>query len=273
MKKKDAFFVGYAEKTPKKIKQTIRIFIIVILIIIIIIALAFVFSQNSFKNSSFELTKTTKIVGLYHESPYPMLKVQTSENSFKNILLLGFGKAGAHPFLKKIKKEHADIIGKTLQIEGNLIYYNSKTLLQITPDKKITLLPTKTHFSVPALTLKDSSFHFQGEIVDPKCYFGVMKPGKGKVHRSCAVRCISGGIPPVFALSDKNSFTTKYYLIADEKGNPINKEILPFIGKPLIIKGNVYELEDWMLIKINTKNIEDLKLPSAIYSKAQIMFN
>jgi len=272
MKEKDNFFIGYAEKTAKKIRKTTRIFVIVVLIIIVVFALSFIFSQNSFKNSSFELVKTTKIIGLYHESPYPMLKIQTSENSFKNILLLGFGKSGANPFLKKIKKEYSNIIGKTLQIEGNLIYYNSKTLLQITSDEKITLLPTEMSFSVPKLKLSNLSFHSQGEIIDPKCYFGVMKPGKGKVHRSCAVRCIAGGIPPIFALSDKRNFT-KYYIIADEKGNPINEEILPFVGKPLILKGAIYELEDWMMIKINTKNIENLKLPSAIYSKEQITFN
>ncbi len=36
-----------------------------------------------------------------------------------------------------------------------------------------------------------------GEIVDTKCHLGVMNPGEGKVHRDCAVRCISGGAPPV----------------------------------------------------------------------------
>jgi len=29
-----------------------------------------------------------------------------------------------------------------------------------------------------------SKMTLQGEIIDPKCYFGVMKPGKGKIHRS-----------------------------------------------------------------------------------------
>ena len=28
------------------------------------------------------------------------------------------------------------------------------------------------------------------------CFLGVMKPGRSKPHRACAVRCISGGIPP-----------------------------------------------------------------------------
>ena len=42
------------------------------------------------------------------------------------------------------------------------------------------------------------TFTLIGEIVDSKRYLGVMNPGNGKVHRDCAVRCLSGGIPPIF---------------------------------------------------------------------------
>ncbi len=35
-----------------------------------------------------------------------------------------------------------------------------------------------------------------GELVDSKCYLGVMRPATGKVHRACAVRCLKGGVPP-----------------------------------------------------------------------------
>jgi hypothetical protein len=34
-----------------------------------------------------------------------------------------------------------------------------------------------------------------GEIVDTKCFLGVMNPGEGKVPRECAALCLSGGIP------------------------------------------------------------------------------
>jgi hypothetical protein len=47
-------------------------------------------------------------------------------------------------------------------------------------------------------------FDLVGEIVDRKCYLGNMNPGNGKVHRDCAVRCLSGGILPVFATNDFN---------------------------------------------------------------------
>ena len=33
-----------------------------------------------------------------------------------------------------------------------------------------------------------------GEIVDSKCFLGVMNPGNLKPHKACAIRCISGGI-------------------------------------------------------------------------------
>ena len=40
----------------------------------------------------------------------------------------------------------------------------------------------------------------RGEIVDSKCYLGVMNPGEGTVHRDCAARCLSGGLPPMLVV-------------------------------------------------------------------------
>jgi len=104
----------------------------------------------------------------------------------------------------------------------------------------------------------------KGEIVDPKCYFGVMKPGKGKIHRSCAVLCISGGIPPVLATTDENNIS-EYYLITDTSGKPIHKDILPHIGKPSMLTGTIVQLEDWYQLQLNVNDIVDLKIPSKIY--------
>jgi hypothetical protein len=109
-----------------------------------------------------------------------------------------------------------------------------------------------------------SKMTLQGEIIDPKCYFGVMKPGKGKIHRSCAVRCISGGIPPVLATTDKNNMA-QYFLLTDLKGQPINEAVLPFIGKPAEIKGIVEKMEDWFILKINPDDIKVVSEISSIY--------
>ena len=140
MKKNDEFYVSYIEGSlGAKTKQTLKRFTVGSLVVILIGALLFSFAQKPFKNSTFELTSATKITGVFHENPYPMLRVEIAENTYKNILLLGFGKSSANPFLEKLQNEVADLNGKTLSIEGNLIYYNGKTLIQITNDEKVTL--------------------------------------------------------------------------------------------------------------------------------------
>jgi len=264
MEEKDDFYIGYVDEVPNKIKKSTKRFVVIALGLLLVTAAIFAFTQNTFKNSSFELTTNTKISGVYNEMPYPMLKVQTGENSYKNVVLLGFGKSGANPFLKKIREEVPQISGKKLSIEGNLIYYNGKTLLQITDDQKITVDEKTGRGALPGLKMIAQNMELQGEIIDPKCFFGVMKPGKGKIHRSCAVRCISGGIPPVFATTDGNNIA-EYYLLTDTKGQPINQSVLPFVGKPSILSGAVVQMEDWYQLRIDISNIKELDLPSTIY--------
>ena len=72
-----------------------------------------------------------------------------------------------------------------------------------------------------------------GEIVDSKCYFGVMNPGGGKVHRDCAARCISGGIPPAFLVRDGGG-NTATLLLANWK-----RELLDHIAEPVTVRGRL----------------------------------
>jgi hypothetical protein len=263
MKKNKEFYVSYIDGSlGQKTKQTIKRFATASILVVILGSLVFSFTQKPFKNSSFELTSATKITGIFHENPYPMLRVEIAKNTYKNILLLGFGKSSANPFLEKLHSEVKDLNGREISIEGNLIYYNGKTLIQITNDEKVVLvsntkIPTPKKEVISKMTLK-------GEIIDPKCYFGVMKPGKGKIHRSCAVRCISGGIPPVLATTDKNNIS-QYFLLTDLDGQPINKAVLPFIGKPSEINGIVEKMEDWFILKIDPDDIKIVSETSTIY--------
>ena len=263
MKKNEEFYVSYIEGSlGNQTKKTIKKFALLAIFVIVGGALIFSFSQKPFKNSTFELLNEAKITGVFHENPYPMLRVEVAKNTFKNILLLGFGKSSANPFLVKLQNEVKELNGKTLSIEGNLIYYNGKTLIQITDEEKVLLVEGKNTTTPRKEVI--SNMTLEGEIIDPKCYFGVMKPGKGKIHRSCAVRCISGGIPPVLASTDSDNIS-QYFLLTDLKGKPINHEILPYIGKPSRISGIVEKMEDWYLLKINVSNILELNKQSLIY--------
>jgi hypothetical protein len=60
-----------------------------------------------------------------------------------------------------------------------------------------------------------------------------MNPGAGKVHRDCAVRCISGGIPPAFLVRD-SSGNLVTLLLANWK-----RELLEHVAEPVAIRGRL----------------------------------
>lgn len=262
MEKKEEFYIGYLDAVGDKTKKALKGFVFFALGLLLLSGMLFSFFQKPAVNSSYDFNEPTKVSGIYHESPYPMLKVTLADNIYKDILLLGFGKFGPNEYLKEIKKETNSLVGKGLTIEGQLIYYNGRTLLEIDDSQKITLSDSKMKPIASATLLGNKEM--EGEIVDPKCYFGVMKPGYGKIHRSCAALCISGGMPPVLVSANENG-EDDYFLLTNLKGNPIHQDILPYIGQPSILKGEVFDLGDWKEMRIDVAQIERLNRESLIY--------
>jgi len=262
---KDEFYIGYQDETPLRIKKFRRLNIACIATIIILMAVVFSWNQNQFKNSTFELDEITEVEGFLYARPVPMLRMKTGK-SMKNIVLLGFGKLGAEAKLKELKDQLGESIeGKKMKIKGSLIYYNGKTFMQLEPDIRGTFTPLSGEDGRRKFT-NDTPSYFEGEIVDPKCFFGVMKPGRGKIHRSCAARCISGGIPPVFVSMNEQG-NEEYFLMLDGKGKPLNESIIAYIGKPLKIKAQRMEMDDWQFLNLDPSNaIEVLEGNSRIYT-------
>lgn len=261
MDKNEEFYIGYLDKVGKATKKKLKRFVVLGLLLLLLGAFLFAYFQRPALNSSFDFGNPTKVSGVYHESPYPMLRVPLAKNEFKEIVLLGFGKSGANPFLDQVREKYGDLSGKQLSIEGQLIYYNGKTLLEIDDSQNISVLGQgETHTKI----LKLGEKTIIGEIVDPKCYFGVMKPGYGKIHRSCAALCIAGGVPPVLLSREENGVEA-YFLLTDLKGNPIHQDILPYIGQPARLQGTLKKIGDWQLMEIDVSQIEKLDQNSIIY--------
>lgn len=87
-----------------------------------------------------------------------------------------------------------------------------------------------------------------GEIVDSKCYLGVMNPGALTPHRACAIRCISGGIPPVLLVRQTNG-TTLYFLLVSRDGRPVNKQVLSLVAEPIEITGEVERQGELLILR------------------------
>jgi hypothetical protein len=92
-------------------------------------------------------------------------------------------------------------------------------------------------------------FDLVGEIADSKCYLGNMNPGNGKVHRDCAVRCLSGGISPVFVTNDFHG-SPAVLLLTGSNQKPLPKEaFLDRVAQPMRIHGTVMQIGNTLLLE------------------------
>ena len=259
MEEKKEFYVGYLPQMPKSFVSRMALTLAILGVVVGLVAFLVPFEEKPFVNSRFEYGEQVELEGRFSMNPYPMFEIDAGDSGnvravSKHFILVNFGKFG----VKSLLKNFADSLSGKLRdykvrLAGTLIYYDGKTVLEMTDEaasilgynyepKVSTSSPIKT--SIGEMTLS-------GEIVDPKCYFGVMKPGNGKVHRSCAARCIAGGIPPVLKTSSSDE-SLRCLLVLNEDGKPMHDEIMNWAGKKITVKGNVYEKEDWAYIEIVT---------------------
>ncbi len=259
MREEKDFYIGWKEEVPPENASFLKKILILLFILIPILVFAVVFFQKPFNNFKFEFGKTTSITGTYYENPIPILiadKGMLADSLSHDIILVGYGKFGAKGIIKNIEKDKGSLNGKKITLEGTLIYGDGKTLLELTAAEKalkeVLNMPTKK----PLAKLMTKDISLAGEIIDPKCYFGVMKPGEGKIHKSCAIRCISGGIPPVLKTKNKQNLN-QYYLLLDQSGQAINKQVLPFVAEQITISGKTNQVSNWDVLYIN---IDELKI-------------
>lgn len=222
--KQDDFYIGYAKKAPRGMRRTARWIYFCILVFVVIAAFNIVARDNEpFNGHRHEFGDTTVLSGIIRNNPYPLLEIEKGGIK-KNILLVGFGKTN-------FKNEFND--GSTIVVKGYLIYGDGHTLLQVL-ESELEEPATISLARDPYIEGKHVGLH--GTIIDPVCYFGVMKPGEGKIHRSCAVRCISGGIPPVFMTTISGHHE---YFLLDYDDNVKKEEILEMVAKPCVVSGTL----------------------------------
>ncbi len=92
----------------------------------------------------------------------------------------------------------------------------------------------------------------KGEIIDAKCYFGVMKPGEGKPHRDCASRCILGGISPMMVVKNEKG-EANYYLLVGPNGERMNEAVVDYIAEHVEIEARLVQYDDWIIMYIDDK--------------------
>ena len=245
------FYVGYLPKAPLGIARRMRAVVVFLLVFAAVAAIVFAKVQRTFAPSVFEFGKVRTFEGTIEKSPYPILIVAghgSAEPGSSRYLLVAEGKHGADG-------QVAAFAGKAVHLRGTLIYRDNQRMIELVSGSISAV--DEAHPQQP-LARDLGTFELTGEIVDSKCYLGVMNPGSGKVHRDCAARCLSGGIPPVFATNDFNGHPGVLVLTDPNKG-PLSKDaFLGLVAQPVRIRGRVIQTGDTLFLETEQSGISPL---------------
>ncbi|MEO0824545.1 MAG: hypothetical protein AAFV72_21265 [Cyanobacteria bacterium J06635_1] len=245
----DEFYVNYG-KIPPSYRRFLVKFIPLLVIGAILFALIFPRVHDQFNLGKIQGVKEYE--GFLATNPVPHIIVPrpgntAGEAAFSRYILSATNKAGPSP---KILEQ----AGNWVTLSGILVSRNNLSVVAVRsaepldPPAGVTVRPDE------GVSLGE--FALDGEIVDGKCYPGIMKPGRTKTHRACAIRCISGGVPAVFRVS--NGGDVMYFLLADLAGEAVNDRVLDLVADDVRITGEVIQYDDMYVIQSDPASYERL---------------
>jgi hypothetical protein len=258
--KSEAFYIGWMTEAPDSFSHFVKKYLFILLPLVVILAILLALSQKKFATGNFEFGRLTEVKGIYFKDPVPNLKVVNGKDiwgnySYITVPLIGYGKHGADGVIADLEKQiNESIEKKEVILKGTLLFNDGKLLMQIDGNDQPLVKISNAVISTELLPQsKDLGVQtIKGEIVDPKCYFGVMKPGQGKPHRDCAIRCILGGIPPVMKVQNSKG-ETNYYFIVGPNGEKMNEAVQDYVAEPTEITARLVQYDDWIVMYVKDK--------------------
>ncbi len=211
---------------PPGLKRTVRRVLLALAAVVIGVAAVLVAAQQPFAASRFEFQQYRDFQGILRSSPYPALSATGQDLPW---LLVFPGKHGADALGR--------FDGREVRLRGTRVWRDSDRMLEVLPE---SIQAGGRAGMAQATDL--GRVELTGEILDSKCYFGVMNPGNGKVHRDCAVRCISGGVPPAFLVRDARGVAATLLI------DGITPELLHHVAEPLTLCGRLTRTEGRLVL-------------------------
>jgi hypothetical protein len=250
----DEFYIGWEAGAAPGIGKTVRRAVVVLLTMALIAPVVLAVSQRLIGASVFEWGNPRTFSGILQAQPYPNLLVSRPGNAnglsrFSTYYLVAPWKFGLD------KEAIAPLDGKSITLKGTLIYRGNQTMIEAQPG---TIQATNIA-ATAALPLAQplGKQTLVGEIVDSKCFLGVMNPGQLTPHRACAIRCISGGVPPVLLVRPKDG-PAIYLLLVSPEGKPVNKQVLGLVAEPVEVTGEVERQGELLILRADPARFRKL---------------
>lgn len=228
----DDFFIGWRGRTPAETKSFLKgIVVLGFVLAVAVAALVPALQDTVAEDARFDYGEHREFSGVLVKDPVPMLVGDDDEVRY----LVNPFKHGFDPGLAERFHLHH------VTLRGTVIAREDREMVEALPESVAATDggPRGRH---PLGAVRDlGEVTLRGEIVDSKCYLGVMNPGNLKPHRACAVNCIRGGIPPVLLVRDGEG-RAGYFLLVGESGEAVNAEVLPLVAEPVRVTGRLKQL-------------------------------
>jgi hypothetical protein len=76
-----------------------------------------------------------------------------------------------------------------------------------------------------------------------------MNPGQGKTHLACAVRCLSGGLTPLFVVEDSTG-REQHLILTEGNGGPMARKRLTSVGRRVTLSGRLIREADLLFFRV-----------------------
>ena len=247
------FYAGYLP-LPRADRRFLAVAVPVVVAALLALAATFAFGQRRPGSGVWETGRELVLEGELVREPHPVVRTVGDDGVVRRVLLVEMGKVGAGARLDALLAKAGLPADGALpaRVRGYLVERSGQRMIELAEGEAIELVAPGATMRVqpPAPPVALGALALAGEVVDSKCWLGVMKPGDGKAHRACATLCIRGGIPPAFVCRAPDGSWRRALVVAADGGVPAFETLAPWIGRPLVAHGQVELLDDLAYFRI-----------------------
>lgn len=247
----DEFYNGLEPRAPRGVARFVRGVAAALFGVAIVVAALLATGQGRFDPGTFEYGVESELRGVAFERPVPLLVVPQGVDGSVTYTLVASGKHGAADLVAGLDGRAVAVTGSRIATTGAaMLEAHDVVALEGDEARRVAGAVVVDDVSLGAMTLT-------GEIVDSKCHFGVMKPGRGVPHRECAILCIRGGIPPVLRVEDGDG-GVGYLLLVGPRGESVGPAVLDHVAEPVEITGEVRRSAGLLVLRADPATIRRL---------------
>jgi hypothetical protein len=244
---RDEFFIGYAPPMPPRLATFVTTVVIALASALLVWAVAVSAGHVPLEGGTFEFGHPQRFTGTIAERPYPLLRVDGADvDTTESRLLVAPGKHGAGALVSGLDGRH-------VSLAGTHVLRGTHTMIEVEPAS----LVIDEGSAAPAIRPESADggsgpATVRGEIVDSKCFLGVMVPGSGKTHKDCASLCLRGGIPPALHVQD-HTRQSSLLLLTGAAGEPIGAQAIQVAGEAIDVTGVIERQSGWLVLRTDPR--------------------